>query len=179
MRGCTLCLYHRPSLRIDLLSNIGPSSLLYNIIMKFYTALTAVASLVATATAHGGVDQYIVGDTTYQGYITFSHALFPCTDNSKMVTVQLSFRSKVHSATVLDLRPHVHQRSLSTTLQKRTSTKSSRILDSQHPLQQQRRSRYRHDWHHYRWCQIEDTLEAMDSQADFSSCIHGQMSGIL
>lgn len=136
MRGCTLCLYHRPSLRIDLLSNIGPSSLLYNIIMKFYTALTAVASLVATATAHGGVDQYIVGDTTYQGYITFSHALFPCTDNSKMVTVQLSFRSKVHSATVLDLRPHVHQRSLSTTLQKRTSTKSSLILDSQHPLQQ-------------------------------------------
>ena len=37
--------------------------------MRFSTAFTAAASLLATTTAHGGVDQYIVGDTTYQGYI--------------------------------------------------------------------------------------------------------------
>jgi len=37
--------------------------------MKFSTAFTVVASLVATATAHGGVDQYIVGDTTYPGQV--------------------------------------------------------------------------------------------------------------
>lgn len=35
--------------------------------MKFFTVFTGAASLIATATAHGGVDQYIVGGTTYEG----------------------------------------------------------------------------------------------------------------
>ncbi|KAE8827617.1 hypothetical protein PTNB73_02761 [Pyrenophora teres f. teres] len=40
--------------------------------MKFSTALTVAASLVATTTAHGGVDQYIVGDTTYPGWSPYN-----------------------------------------------------------------------------------------------------------
>ncbi|KAG9191848.1 lytic cellulose monooxygenase (C1-hydroxylating) [Alternaria panax] len=42
--------------------------------MKFFTAFTRTASLVAIATAHGGVDQYIVGDTTYQGWSPYNSA---------------------------------------------------------------------------------------------------------
>ncbi|KAH7072414.1 glycosyl hydrolase family 61-domain-containing protein, partial [Paraphoma chrysanthemicola] len=36
--------------------------------MKSLTALATAASLLATASAHGGVDYYLVGDTTYQGW---------------------------------------------------------------------------------------------------------------
>jgi hypothetical protein len=42
--------------------------------MKFSTVFIAAASLIATTTAHGGVDQYIVGDTTYQGWSPYNSA---------------------------------------------------------------------------------------------------------
>jgi hypothetical protein len=35
--------------------------------MRFSTTLATAASLLATASAHGGVDQYKVGSTTYEG----------------------------------------------------------------------------------------------------------------
>jgi hypothetical protein len=38
-----------------------------SIVMKFSTAFATAASLFATASAHGGVDTYKVGSTTYQG----------------------------------------------------------------------------------------------------------------
>jgi hypothetical protein len=44
--------------------------------MRFSTALTAAASLFATAKAHGGVDVYTVGTTSYQGYVPSSHQRF-------------------------------------------------------------------------------------------------------
>lgn len=36
--------------------------------MKAYLSFTAATSLLATVSAHGAVDKYIVGDTTYAGY---------------------------------------------------------------------------------------------------------------
>ncbi|CAN9080377.1 hypothetical protein AA0121_g580 [Alternaria tenuissima] len=42
--------------------------------MKFFTVFTGAASLIATATAHGGVDQYIVGGTTYEGWSPYNSA---------------------------------------------------------------------------------------------------------
>lgn len=33
-----------------------------------FSVLTAAATLLATASAHGGVDVYTVGTTAYQGY---------------------------------------------------------------------------------------------------------------
>jgi hypothetical protein len=72
MRRRALSLYDRPFLRIVQIPLLGLYNLQFNSNMKFSTALAAAAaSLVATATAHGGVDQYIVGDTTYQGYVIF------------------------------------------------------------------------------------------------------------
>jgi hypothetical protein len=71
MRRRALSLYDRPFLRIVQIPLLGLYNLQFNSNMKFSTALAAAASLVATATAHGGVDQYIVGDTTFQGYIIF------------------------------------------------------------------------------------------------------------
>jgi hypothetical protein len=71
MRRRALTLYDRPSLRIVQIPLPGLCNLQFNSKMKFSTALAAAASLVATATAHGGVDQYIVGDTTYQGWVIF------------------------------------------------------------------------------------------------------------
>ncbi|RAR06170.1 glycoside hydrolase family 61 protein [Stemphylium lycopersici] len=60
--------------------------------MKASTALTAVISLFSTVKAHGAVDQYIVGDTTYAGW------------------------PKEYTTTVLNIRPVVYQRSLSETV---------------------------------------------------------------
>ncbi|CAO2652841.1 Nn.00g022520.m01.CDS01 [Neocucurbitaria sp. VM-36] len=42
--------------------------------MRFSTAFTAAASLLATATAHGGVDTYTVGTTVYQGWSPYNSA---------------------------------------------------------------------------------------------------------
>jgi hypothetical protein len=35
--------------------------------MKFTTAFASAASLIATVSAHGGVDSYTVGSTVYKG----------------------------------------------------------------------------------------------------------------
>ncbi|KAF2824369.1 hypothetical protein CC86DRAFT_354362 [Ophiobolus disseminans] len=42
--------------------------------MKFSTAFTTAASLIATASAHGGVDTYTVGSTVYQGWSPYNSA---------------------------------------------------------------------------------------------------------
>ncbi|KAF1843404.1 lytic polysaccharide monooxygenase, partial [Cucurbitaria berberidis CBS 394.84] len=42
--------------------------------MRFATAFTAAASLLATSAAHGGVDVYTVGTTTYQGWSPYNSA---------------------------------------------------------------------------------------------------------
>jgi hypothetical protein len=43
--------------------------------MRFSTTLATAASLLATASAHGGVDQYKVGSTTYEGLVSHEHVL--------------------------------------------------------------------------------------------------------
>ncbi|KAH7064035.1 glycosyl hydrolase family 61-domain-containing protein [Paraphoma chrysanthemicola] len=42
--------------------------------MKISTAFATAASLLTTASAHGGVDYYLVGSTTYQGWLPYNSA---------------------------------------------------------------------------------------------------------
>jgi hypothetical protein len=63
--------------------------------MKFSTSFATAASLLATASAHGGVDQYIIGSTTYEGYETGSKAWRKAIHKIQMVAIQLSLGAKV------------------------------------------------------------------------------------
>jgi hypothetical protein len=68
--------------------------------MKFSTAFATAASLLATASAHGGVDQYIVGSTTYEGYETEFRTRREEIHKIQMVAIQLSLGAKVPSTPV-------------------------------------------------------------------------------
>lgn len=68
----------------------------FTIKMKACLSLAAAASLLATVTAHGAVDKYIVGDTTYAGYINqipLTHK-FTKADRMQLVTIQFPFWTK-------------------------------------------------------------------------------------